>query len=187
MVLTRIHSLVARVMAYEKSPRKLAFTCALGIYIGISPLVGFHTAMVFVFGWMFALSIPLLFAVSMTIHNPWTMMPVYAIDHIFGKWLFTLLDIDHFAWDPVWVESCNFYLKQHTGITGLSLSAFFVGGNVLAVGVSVMMYPIMKHVFTKYLNVGLHSVSLRVLVRDNKEDLNNVRILVKAQDEGTIS
>ncbi len=150
MIFKRIHSFISRIVAYEKSPKRLAFTCALGIYIGISPLVGLHTVMVFFFGWMFALSIPVLFTVSMMIHNPWTMMPVYALDHLFGKWLFTCLDIDYLQWDPIWVESCNAFLKEHTGITGLSLSAFFIGGNLLAIGTSVMLYPIMKRVFTQY-------------------------------------
>lgn len=158
MIFKRIHALIIHMVAYERSPRRLAFTCALGIYIGISPLIGLHTAMVFLFGWMFALSIPVLFTVSMMIHNPWTMMPVYAIDHLFGKWLFTILDIDHFAWDPAWVESCNLFLKEHTGITGLSLSAFFVGGNLLAIGISIMLYPIMKRVFTRYFNHSSYSV-----------------------------
>ena len=171
MIFNRIHALILRVIAHEKSPRKLALTCTLGIYIGISPLVGLHTIMVFLLGWMFTLNIPVLFTVSMTIHNPWTMMPVYAIDHLFGKWLFTFFNIDHCAWDPVWVESCNLFLKKHTGIAGLSLSAFFVGGNLLAIGVSVMLYPIMKHVFTKYLisNVSNTSpaIALKVAYENN--------------------
>jgi hypothetical protein len=62
-----------------------------------------------------------------------------------------VLDIDHFAWDPVWFESCSLFLREHTGITGLSLSAFFVGGNLLGIVTSVMLYPIMKRVFNKYL------------------------------------
>jgi uncharacterized protein len=151
MVFNKIQSLLQRMAASERCPSKLAFTCALGIYIGISPLIGLHTAMIFLFGWMFALSIPLLFAVSVLVHNPWTMMPVYALDHVFGKWLFTLFEIDYLRWDPAWVETCNVFLKEHTGITGLSLTAFLVGGNLLGIGVSVMLYPLMKRVFAKYL------------------------------------
>lgn len=156
MIFKRIHPFITRIIAQERSPRRLAFTCALGIYIGISPLVGLHTLMVFLCGWMFALSIPVLFTVSMMIHNPWTMMPVYAIDHLFGKWLFSVFSIDYLQWDPVWVESFNFFLKEHTGITGLSLSAFFVGGNLLGLGVSVMLYPVMKRIFTRYLAQKMH-------------------------------
>jgi uncharacterized protein (DUF2062 family) len=117
----------------------------------ISPLIGFHTAMVFLFGWLFTMSIPILFIVSVTIHNPWTMMPVYAVDHLFGIWLFDLFNIDYFKWDPQWVLSCNVWLQQHTGISGLSLSAFLIGGNLLAIGISVMLYPIMKRFFVWYL------------------------------------
>jgi uncharacterized protein len=152
MILTRIQPLIKRMITYERSPRRLALTCALGIYIGISPFVGFHTAMVFIFGWCFALSIPVLFMVSAMIHNPWTMMPVYAVDHLFGKWLFALLNIDYLQWDPTWVESCNLFLQKHTGIAGLSLSAFLIGGNVLALSASLMLYPLMKRIFTKYLS-----------------------------------
>jgi uncharacterized protein (DUF2062 family) len=152
MILTRIQPFIKRMIAHERSPRRLALTCALGIYIGISPFVGLHTAMIFIFGWTFALSIPVLFTVSVLIHNPWTMMPVYAIDHLFGKWLFTTLGIDYLQWDPTWIEAFNLFLQNHTGIAGLSLSAFFIGGNVLAVSTSVMMYPLMKRIFTKYLS-----------------------------------
>jgi len=111
-------------------------------------------------------------------------MPVYALDHLFGKWLFTCLDIDYLQWDPIWVESCNAFLKEHTGIAGLSLSAFFIGGNLLAIGTSVMLYPIMKRVFARYLlKSALYSVSERDLVRLGKKALNDVRILRQAQDE----
>ena len=151
MILTRIRSLIGRLIAQEQSPHKLALTCAIGAYIGISPLVGLHTVMTFVVAWMFSLNIGILFAVSMSIHNPWTMMPVYIIDHLFGKWLFAMLHIDYLQWEPSWVESCNVFLKEHTGITGLSFSAFFIGGNLLAIGISVIMYPLAKRVFTNYL------------------------------------
>jgi uncharacterized protein len=189
MVITRIRSLLNRIIAHERSPRRLALTCAVGIYIGISPLVGLHTAMVFIFGWMFALSIPVLFTVSVMIHNPWTMMPVYAIDHLFGKWLFSIFNIDSLQWDPVWMESCNLFLNKHTGIAGLSLSAFLVGGNVLAIGMSVMMYPFMKRIFTRFLsvnsrlNTNFAVASLERFEKHNRRKIYNVRILRQAQDE----
>jgi uncharacterized protein (DUF2062 family) len=152
MIVNRVRSLIEWLITQEQSPHKLALTCAIGAYIGISPLVGLHTVTTFVVGWMFSLNLAVLFAVSMSIHNPWTMMPVYAIDHSFGKWLFNVLHIDYMQWEPSWIEACNLFLKEHTGITGLSFSAFFIGGNVLAIGVSVMLYPLAKRVFTSYLS-----------------------------------
>lgn len=152
MLLARIRSLVERLVMQEKCPHKLALTCALGVFIGISPLIGLHTAMTFLFGWMFALSIPAVFAVSVFVNNPWTMVPVYSLDHLFGTWLLTLLEIDYLYWDPAWIEPCNLFLQRHTGINGLSLSAFLFGGNVLAITLSVILYPLMKRMFTRYLS-----------------------------------
>lgn len=152
MISAQIRALAERLMTQERSPHKLALTCVLGVFIGISPLIGLHTVMTIAFGWMFALSIPALFAVSVLVNNPWTMVPVYSIDHLFGTWFFNFLRIDYTQLDPSWVESCNLFLKQHTGITGLSLSAFLVGGNLLAIGISVMLYPLMKRFFTIYIS-----------------------------------
>lgn len=150
MILTHIRSLGERLMALEQSPHKLALTCALGVFIGISPLMGLHTVMTFFFAWFFSINIAALFAVSVLVNNPWTMVPVYSFDHFFGTWLFRLLHIDYLHLDPVWVESCNVFLKNHTGISGLSLVAFLVGGNVLAFGISFIVYPLAKRVFTRY-------------------------------------
>jgi uncharacterized protein (DUF2062 family) len=163
MILTQMRSFIERLIAQEQCPDKLAFTCALGVYIGISPLVGLHTVLTFASAWFFSLNIAALFAVSVLIHNPWTMMPVYAIDHIFGKWFFSVLRIDYMQWDPAWFESCNLFLKEHTGINGLSLSAFFVGGNVLAIGASLMVYPIARRVFTNYFLYNTSSFVLPAL------------------------
>lgn len=150
MVRARIRALVKRLMIQERSPHKLALTCSLGVFIGISPFIFLHTVMTIVLGWMFALSIPAVFAVSILVNNPWTMVPVYSIDYLFGVWLFNFLRIDYTQLDPAWVESCNLFLKQYIGISGLSLWAFLVGGNVLAIVVSVMMYPFMKQIFIMY-------------------------------------
>jgi uncharacterized protein (DUF2062 family) len=137
-------------MAYERSPYKLSFACALGVYIGISPFPGFHTAMVLIFAWIFSVNVAVLFAVSVLINNPWTMLPVYSFDHIFGKWLLRLLDIDYMRYDPAWMESFNIFLKKHIGLTGLSPIAFIVGGNVLGIGMAFISYPVFKYIFARY-------------------------------------
>ena len=158
MIITPIRSLTQRLIALEQSPHKLALTCALGVYIGFSPLIGLHTVMTFFFGWMFSLNIAALFAVSVLVNNPWTMVPVYSIDHLFGTWLFNLFHINYLQLEPVWVESCNLFLKKHTGITGLSLSAFLVGGNLLAIVISLVIYPLVKRIFAHYFSNKLLTV-----------------------------
>lgn len=147
MLRKRMRSLAERLLLQERSPHKLALTCSLGIFIAISPLMGGHTLMTFIFSWLLRVSIPAVFAVSVFINNPWTMIPIYSFDHLFGKWLFGWLNIDHMSLEPSWVQSCYLFLKQHTGISGLSVSALLVGGHVLALSVSVIGYMPMKKFF----------------------------------------
>jgi len=111
--------------------------------------------MTFLFGWFFALSVPALLAISIAINNPWTMIPVYSLDHYFGKWLLHSLEIDYAYLEPTWVESCTLFIKENTGISGLSLSAFLIGGNVLGISIAIIMYPLIKKFFTLYVSKKL--------------------------------
>lgn len=149
MLRKRIHSLVKRLLLQERSPHRLALTCSLGAFIAISPLMGGHTLMTFVFSWLLRLSVPAVFAVSFSINNPWTMIPIYSFNHLFGKWLFGVLNVDHTAWEPMWLESCYLFIKQHTGISGLSVSALLVGGHILAVSAAFIAYIPMKKIFQR--------------------------------------
>jgi len=124
----------------ERSPRKLAFSCALGVFIAFSPFVGLHTAMVFMFSWFFALNTALLFAVSMLINNPWTMVPIYATNHVVGDQVFYLCGIDGMQLNPGWVATINHWIMQHTGISGISFWAFMIGGHLLGLLLSFVVY-----------------------------------------------
>lgn len=161
MIIKRLRSFMEKLINQDHSPERLAITFCLGVYIGISPLIGLHTILTFFCGWFFRLSIPALFAVSIFIHNPWTTIPIYALDHFFGVWLFNLVGIDPMAFEPEWMLSCNEFLMKHTGISGLSLTAFMIGGNLLAIAISVMLYPFMRHFFRSYLASKNIQVSLQ--------------------------
>ena len=150
MIRKQIRSFIERLMVQEQNPRTLAFACVLGVYIGISPFPGFHTLMTFIFAWLFSVNVAVVLAVSMFINNPWTMLPVYSFDHLFGTWLLKSLHIDYVQWDPSWMESFNMFVKKHIGISGLSPIAFIVGGNVLAIGMALISYPLLKRIFARY-------------------------------------
>ena len=89
-----IGNAVTFLMQKEKCPKKLIFSSCVGVYVAFSPFIFFHTVMILLFGWLFALNIPVMFAVSWFINNPYTMVPVYALDCLFGDWLFAFLGID---------------------------------------------------------------------------------------------
>jgi len=144
IVIQRLWSYLEKITVLEHTAQRFAITVCLGVYIGISPFVGFHTIMTFACAWFFSLNLGTLFAVSVLIHNPWTTIPVYTLDHVFGKWLLGVCNVSYANLDPAWMEPFNSFIFHHTGISGLSLSAFLIGGNILAIGASVLMYPFAK-------------------------------------------
>ena len=131
----------------ERCAHKFALSCCIGIYIAFSPFIGLHTAMVFLFSWLFALNTAIMFAVSLFINNPWTMLPVYGVGYIVGDWLFKLFGVNGLSWNPGWYSTL---LKTYSNCSSISLGAFLVGGNLLGLGIGGIIYPIMRYIFSRY-------------------------------------
>lgn len=149
MIVKKLHSLFFSLIAKERCPHKLALSVCMGIYVAFCPFVGFHTLLVFLLSWLFALNTAVLFAVSVFINNPWTMIPVYGFGYIFGSRLFGLLGIQSMSWNPSWMNSLNLFLQTKTGLPHLSLGAFLIGGNIVGVALALLVYPIIKRIIHK--------------------------------------
>jgi uncharacterized protein (DUF2062 family) len=122
------------------SSEMLAFSFSTGLYIAFSPFPGAHTMMVLFSKWMFRLNFPILFFAT-SLNNPWTMIPFFSTDYIFGYWLLHKVLNYH----PGWQIS----LEQVFVSTKVCFWSFIVGGNVLGIVTAVLSYPIMKVVFKK--------------------------------------
>lgn len=125
------------------SPQRFAFSCCLGVYIALCPFIGLHTVLVFLCAWIFSLNVALLLAISCTINNPWTMVPIYAVECMIGNWFCNSMHINSIKFDPHWLVACNTWIAHHTGIHGVSLCSFLIGGNLLAIGISGILYTIL--------------------------------------------
>ena len=139
--------IITRLLSYERCLHTLTLSCCMGIYIAFCPFVGFHTALVFLFAWLFALNFAVMLSVSMLVNNPWTMVPVYGAGHLFGGWILSLFGINHYAWNPSWIARLNEWAHQAIGLKGFSFWAFMIGGNILGIGLSIMCYPMIKRLF----------------------------------------
>jgi uncharacterized protein (DUF2062 family) len=137
---SKLLSLKKQLIEKEDNHQKLIYSCCVGMYIAISPFIFFHTAMVFLFGWLFALNIPVMFAVSCFVNNPLTMIPIYTLDYVVGRWFFAILSIDGTCYNPAWVAYLSAQCEQRLGIAGLSLWPFIVGGNLLALALAGILY-----------------------------------------------
>ena len=60
----------------------MATAFAIGVFIGMSPLLGIHTVLGLLAAWLFRLN-RLITLVGVYVTNPWTIVPIYS----FGTWL----------------------------------------------------------------------------------------------------
>jgi len=149
MIYEKINHIFHKLIRLETSPARLALSVSLGTFIAICPFLGFHTIMLFAFSWLLGLNMVVTFAVAHLINNPWTMIPIFMTDHWFGHWL-----LSHWGatgWidsNPWWFHFINNKI-QYFGFSSFSLWAFIIGGNLLALSFSIMLYPISKKLFAR--------------------------------------
>lgn len=133
------------------SKKQLLFSIAVSAYIAFCPFVGFHTLLVIIASWLFSLNMPLLFVISCSINNPWTMVPIYAAGHWVGDLILGWCGVDGFSYNPAWVEWVNTKIFVLIGLRGISLWAFIIGGNILAILVAVSLYLLGRSVLKRSL------------------------------------
>ena len=153
MIIRKCMNFFKSFIATGASPQKLAASVCFGIYLAFTPFLGLHLALAFFISWFFSLNAAIMLAVSCVIHNPWTVFPIYATDYFCGDYvLLHWFGVNPVACNPCWMGHCNAFLTAHTGLPSVSLWSFLIGGNILGIGLSLMVYPVMKRYFT-------HSIS----------------------------
>lgn len=126
----------------ERSPYILALSFCLGAYIAFSPFLLLHTAMCIGIAFLFGLNIAVTLAASMMINNPWTAVPIYVTDYIFGHWLVhSVLHYGERLYVPQWLGATQAYIGSVLGIDAVCFWSFMIGGNVLGIGVALLLYP----------------------------------------------
>ena len=129
----------------ERCPSKFSLSVCAGAFIALSPFMGLHTAMIFVFAWLFRLNLPITFAVAY-LNNPWTVGPLLISEYLIGKKIVTWL-----GWsftNPEWVTSFNKILSTYLGFPQICFWTFIIGASVLTIVMSLILYPIVKYIFT---------------------------------------
>ncbi|KKP23809.1 MAG: hypothetical protein SZ59_C0003G0033 [candidate division TM6 bacterium GW2011_GWF2_28_16] len=141
-VFEKIKSIIKNAFTQGWTAKKLALSFSMGIYTAFSPLPGVHTAMMFLFKWLFKLNFPILF-IATSFNNPWTMVPFYTLDYVFGYWfLHVFLKIN-----PSWTIS----LAKIFGSGKICVWSFLVGGNILGLFFGLLTYPVIYFLFKNLL------------------------------------
>ena len=140
-IVKKTKNIFKKALTSNMSPNKLALSVTLGIYIAFSPFPGAHTIMMLLFKWLFRLNLPILFFVS-SFNNPWTMIPFFTLDYIFGYWF--MHDFLHIT------PSLVIPLAKVFGSGKICLWSFLIGGNILGIVAALICYPIASFIFKKF-------------------------------------
>ena len=144
-----VQKLMEKLVKSEPDPVRLAWSVTLGLFIAFSPYLGIQTVLVFVLSFLLRANSAVAFIVLYTVNNPWTMIPIAALDYLFGRWLLeTMLGLNLEIYDPswmVWVNTKISFLTAYLGIKKIIFWYFFIGGNIIACLVAIASYPFMKY------------------------------------------
>lgn len=156
MLLNYIKNKFYQIALAEKSVEKLTLSFCLGNLIAWSPIIPLQTPLIFILAWLFGLNATVTFISVYLINNPITLLPIYVIDYFFGVWLFdSVLKLNLIHYNPSWMDKFNSYIgqyidfKKYTGEGAFCFWCLILGGIILGFIISLIMYPIMKHVFKK--------------------------------------
>jgi len=137
----KLQELFTAAQSSDSSAEHRARSFSTGIFIAFSPFLGGHTIMMLACKWLFSLHFPLLFF-STALNNPWTMIPFYTLDYLFGRWLVhSVLGLN-----PSWQIS----LEKIFGSGSICLWSFLIGGTVLGIVAALISYLITVRIFRNF-------------------------------------
>ncbi len=121
------------ILAVKEPPRKVASAFAVGIFIGMSPLLGLHTLLGIYLAWQLKLN-KLVTLVGVYITNPWTIVPIYS----FGTWVgMKILGVERFIPPMDWSHMTLKLLLQEFEYL---LLPFVVGSTIIGTAAAAIGY-----------------------------------------------
>ncbi len=126
------------ILSIKDSPHRLATAFAMGVFIGVSPLLGLHTVLGIALAWIFRLN-KIVTMTGVFVTNPWTIVPIYS----FSVWVGAkFLGITHIIPDVDWA-----HLKFSALFSELRplLMPFVIGTLFVGFVSSVISYFIIYH------------------------------------------
>src|SRR5262245_52879944 len=83
----KVKQQLRQLLHLDDTPHRIAVAFALGVFIAFSPLIGLHTAMVFLFASLLRLN-TIAVLVGSLLNNPWTFGPIFGSCLWFGLKLY---------------------------------------------------------------------------------------------------
>ncbi len=121
----------------------MAAAFAIGVFIGMSPLLGIHTVLGLLAAWLFRLN-RLITLAGVFVTNPWTIVPIYS----FGTWVGArLMGMDNLIPEIDWSHITLFgFFKEFRPL----LLPFLIGTTALGIISAVVSYFLIYKAAKKY-------------------------------------
>ena len=121
----------------------MATAFAIGVFIGMSPLLGVHTVLGLFAAWLFRLN-RLITLVGVYVTNPWTIVPIYS----FGTWFGArIMGMDNLLpvidWSHITLIG---FFKEFRPL----LLPFLIGNTVIGIVSAVLSYVVVYTAAKKY-------------------------------------
>jgi len=140
----------------KESPHRIALAFALGVFMGISPLLGLHYIGGIMLAWLFRLN-KLVAAIGVTVNNPWTIVPISSFCAWFGA---KLLGINQVLPAVDWNSlSLTHIISKMTDMDSFLIiidklmpliKSFFVGSFIICILSAIISYFMIKVLVVRY-------------------------------------
>jgi len=132
-----------KLLHLDDTSQRIAIAFALGVYIAFSPLIGLHTAMVFLFAWLFRLNTIALLLGSL-LNNPWTFTPLFGSCLWVGVKLYGMKrNIPPIDWEQLTLMNFTAQFKPY-------LIPFILGTTLVGIISSAIAYLLANYLITEY-------------------------------------
>lgn len=140
----------------KETPHRIALAFALGVFMGISPLIGLHYIGGFIIAWLFRLN-KLVTLIGVSVNNPWTIVPLSSFSVWLGAKLIGLKQVlPEVDWENVTLTNIiskftdmDRFINMTKEIMPL-LASFFVGSFVICTIAAITSYFIIQISVTRY-------------------------------------
>lgn len=122
-----------QVLSVHEPPHRVAAAFAMGIFIGMSPLLGVHTILGIILAWQLRLN-KLVTLIGVYVTNPWTIVPIYT----FSTWLGTkIIGVSHIIPPMDWSHmTFTLLINEFKHL----LMPFVVGSTVMGIVSAILGY-----------------------------------------------
>ena len=142
----------------KETPHQIAIAFALGVFMGISPLLGLHYIGALMLAWLFRLN-KLVAVIGVSVNNPWTIVPISS----FCAWVGAkMLGIGHVLPEIDWKNlSLTNIINKMTDMESFLeivdklmplIKSFFAGSFVICILAAIASYFIVKVLAVRYRN-----------------------------------